>query len=266
MMTMHVTGTREEWLAARLDLLAEEKELTRRSDMLAQRRQELPWVRIDKDYRFETANGGASLADLFKGRSQLLIYHFMFGPDYTAGCPSCSSIADGFNGVVVHLENHDVAFTAVSRAPLPKLQSFKERMGWTFDWASSFGSDFNLDFSVLFSEQQQREGGIEYNYRREPPAPKPLVAENVQEWRLRGSETPVAQIAAMTGTDVATYTRDRPGVSAFVLQDGVVYHTYSSYARGVDGIWGVYQWLDRAPLGRNEQGIWWRHHDEYGRG
>jgi len=264
-MTMHITGTREEWLAARLELLAEEKELTRRSDMLAQRRQELPWVKIDKDYHFETDTGSASLVDLFKGRSQLLIYHFMFGPDYTAGCPSCSSIADGFNGVVVHLENHDVAFTAVSRAPLTKLQAFKERMGWSFDWASSFGSDFNLDFNVLFSEQQQREGGIEYNYRREPAARVPLEGQTVQEWRLRGSESPVAQIASMTGTDVATYTRDRPGISAFVLDGGVVYHTYSSYARGVDGIWGVYQWLDRAPLGRNEQGIWWRLHDEYGR-
>ncbi len=265
-MTMHMTGTREEWLAARLELLAEEKELTRRSDMLAQRRQNLPWVRIEKDYRFETAKGSASLTDLFKGRSQLLIYHFMFGPDYTAGCPSCSSIADGFNGVVTHLENHDVAFTAVSRAPLPKLQAFKQRMGWTFDWASSFGSDFNLDFSVLFSEQQQRQGGIEYNYRREPPIPDALAGKTVQEWRLRGSETPVAQIAAMTGTDVATYTRDRPGISAFVLKDGEVYHTYSSYARGLDGVWGVYQWLDRAPLGRNEDGIWWRLHDEYGQG
>ncbi|OWV82728.1 thioredoxin family protein [Rhizobium sp. R693] len=263
-MTMHITGTREEWLAARLELLAEEKELTRRSDMLAQRRQELPWVRIDKDYRFETDSGSASLADLFKGRSQLLIYHFMFGPDYTAGCPSCSSIADGFNGVVVHLENHDVAFTAVSRAPLPKLQAFKERMGWTFDWASSFGSDFNLDFSVLFSEQQQREGGIEYNYRHEPPLAGPPRGQTVQEWNLKGSDSPIAQIAASTGTDIATYTRDRPGLSAFVLEDGVVYHTYSSYARGLDGIWGVYQWLDRAPLGRNEQGIWWRRHDEYG--
>jgi len=263
-MTMHITGTREEWLAARLELLAEEKELTRRSDMLAQRRQELPWVRIDKDYRFETDSGSASLADLFKGCSQLLIYHFMFGPDYTAGCPSCSSIADGFNGVVVHLENHDVAFTAVSRAPLPKLQAFKERMGWTFDWASSFGSDFNLDFSVLFSEQQQREGGIEYNYRHEPPLAGPPRGQTVQEWNLKGSDSPIAQIAASTGTDIATYTRDRPGLSAFVLEDGVVYHTYSSYARGLDGIWGVYQWLDRAPLGRNEQGIWWRRHDEYG--
>jgi predicted dithiol-disulfide oxidoreductase (DUF899 family) len=262
---MHLTGSRQEWLAARLDLLADEKELTRRSDALAQRRQELPWVKIDKDYRFDTENGSASLSDLFKGRSQLLIYHFMFGPDYTAGCPSCSSIADGFNGIVVHLENHDVAFTAVSRAPLSKLKAFKERMAWTFPWASSFGSDFNSDFSVLFSEEQQRDGGIEYNYRREPAAAGPQAGQTVQEWKLRGSESPINQIAAMTGTDVATYTRDRPGMSAFVLEDGDVYHTYSSYARGLDGLWGAYQWLDRSPKGRNEHGIWWRHHDRYGK-
>lgn len=263
-MTEHMTGTREEWNAARIDLLEEEKALTRQSDELAMRRQELPWVRIDKDYRFETESGGASLKDLFRGRSQLLVYHFMFGPDYTAGCPSCSSIADGFNGSVVHLENHDVAFTAVSRAPLPKLTEFKKRMGWSFAWASSAGSDFNSDFSVFFTPEQQRSGGIEYNFRREPPAPEPLAGKTVQEWQLRGSEGPVAQIASMTGTDVATYTRDRPGISAFALQDGAVYHTYSSYARGVDGIWGMYQLLDRAPKGRNEQGIWWRHHDRYG--
>ena len=263
-MNDHMTGTRAEWQAARIDLLRQEKELTRRSDALVMRRQELPWVRIDKDYRFETETGSASLTDLFKGRSQLLIYHFMFGPDYTAGCPSCSSIADGFNGSVVHLENHDVAFTAVSRAPLAKLQAFKERMGWSFPWASSAGSDFNSDFSVFFTEEQQRDGSIEYNFRREPPAPEPLAGKTVQEWQLKGSEGPVAEIAAMTGTDVATYTRDRPGLSAFAMQDGAVYHTYSSYARGLDGIWGMYQLLDRAPKGRNEQGVWWRHHDRYG--
>ena len=164
-MTNHKTGTREEWLAARLELLKAEKELTRRSDELARRRQELPWVRIDKEYRFETDEGKASLADLFRGRSQLLIYHFMFGPDYTAGCPACSAIADGFNGFAVHLANHDVMLWAVSRAPLAKLQAYKRRMGWTFPWASSFGSDFNYDFNVSFTEEQQREGGIEYNYR-----------------------------------------------------------------------------------------------------
>src|SRR5712675_1753816 len=159
----HQIVSREEWLAARLGLLKEEKELTRRSDELARRRQKLPWVRIDKEYRFETDEGSASLADLFRGRSQLLVYHFMFGPDYAAGCPSCSSIADGFNGIAVHLENHDVALSAVSRAPLPKLQAFKQRMGWTFPWASSSGSDFNADFSVLFTPEQHR-AGIEYNF------------------------------------------------------------------------------------------------------
>src|ERR1700688_1635936 len=166
-MTEHKTATREEWLAARLELLEAEKALTRRSDELAKQRQELPWVRIDKDYRFETDQGTASLADLFQGRSQLLVYHFMFGPDYTAGCPSCSAIADGFNGSVVHLANHDVAFSAVSRAPLPKLQAYKRRMGWSFPWASSQGGEFNYDFNVSFTEEQQRNGGSEYNYRRE---------------------------------------------------------------------------------------------------
>ena len=257
--TTHSTGTREEWLTARLELLEAEKELTRRSDELVQRRQELPWVRVDKEYRFQTDDGSASLADLFRGRSQLLVYHFMFGPDYAAGCPSCSSIADGFNGIAVHLANHDVMLTAVSRAPLAKLQAFKRRMGWTFPWASSHGTDFNVDYNVQFTEEQQREGGIEYNYRRE------------SAWTLRGigdsltkqGEGPVAQIAAMTGTDVAAYTRERPGVSAFVLEDGVVYHTYSAYARGVDSLWGMYQWLDRAPKGRNENGVWWRQHDSY---
>ena len=250
-MTTYTTGTREEWLAARLALLEGEKELTHRSDELVRRRQELPWVRIDKGYRFETDEGSASLADLFRGRSQLLIYHFMFGPDYTAGCPSCSAIADGFNGLAVHLANHDVTLSAVSRAPLAKLQTYKRRMGWTFPWASSYGSDFNPDFNVWFSETQQREGDIEYNYRREAV------------WQLRGGESPVSEIAAMTGIDVATYIRERPGMSAFVLEDGVIYHTYSTYARGLDGLWGMYQWLDRAPKGRNETGIWWRRHDEY---
>lgn len=263
--TAHRTGTREEWLAARIALLAEEKELTRRSDELARQRQELPWVRIDKEYRFDTDEGSASLADLFRGRSQLLMYHFMFGPDYTAGCPSCSSIADSFNGFAVHLANHDVMLAAVSRAPLPKLQAYKRRMGWTFPWASSFGSDFNADFAVGFTVEQQRDGGIEYNYRREKPMGVPLDDKKTQDPKLRRGGSPVEQIAAMAGTDVPTFTRERPGVSAFVLADGVVYHTYSAYARGLDGLWGMYQWLDRAPLGRNEQGVWWRRHDEYGR-
>ncbi|ANK86328.1 MULTISPECIES: DUF899 domain-containing protein [unclassified Rhizobium] len=264
-MTAMLNATREQWLAARLDLLEEEKELTRQSDALAAKRQQLPRVRIDKDYRFDTEGGGASLKDLFGGRSQLLIYHFMFGPDYSAGCPSCSSIADGFNGFFVHLENHDVAFWAVSRAPLAKLEAFKRRMDWSFPWASSAGSDFNADFSVWFSPEQQRLGEIEYNYRREPPASEPPAGKAVPEWQSRGSDEPIVQIASMTGTDVPTYTRDRPGVSAFELIDGDVSHSYSSYARGLDGLWGMYQWLDRAPKGRNETGIWWRHHDRYGK-
>jgi predicted dithiol-disulfide oxidoreductase (DUF899 family) len=250
-MTKHMTGTREAWLAARLELLKEEKELTRRSDQLARRRQELPWVGIDKAYRFETDEGSASLADLFKGRSQVLVYHFMFGPDYAAGCPSCSAIADGFNGFVTHLASHDVMLWALSRAPLAKLQAYKRRMGWTFPWASSFGSDFNSDFSVGFTKEQQQ-GGIDYNYRHEPP----MVREPA-------ASSGAATHAAMCGTDPATYIRERPGMSAFALEDGVVYHTYSAYARGLDGLWGMYQWLDRAAKGRNEAGAWWRRHDEY---
>ena len=252
-MTIHMTGTREEWLEARLGLLKEEKELTRRSDALAQRRQELPWVRVDKAYDFETADGSASLTDLFGGRSQLLVYHFMFGPDYRAGCPSCSAIADGFNGVHRHLANHDVTLMAVSRAPFAKLQAYRQRMGWTFPWASSAGGDFNHDFNVSFTEEEQRTGAIDYNYRRGGFVMDALPTTG-----------PVADFAAMSGTDVPTYTRDRPGMSAFALEDGVIYHSYSTYARGVDGIWGMYPWLDRAPKGRNEAaGPWWRRHDEY---
>jgi len=250
-MTQHKTGTRKEWLAARLELLEAEKDLTRRSDEVARQRQELPWVRIDKEYRFETEEGKASLAELFQGRSQLLVYHFMFGPDYTAGCPSCSAIADGFNGFAVHLAHHDVMLWAVSRAPLAKLQAYRRRMGWTFPWASSFGGDFNADFSVGFTEKQQLEEGIDYNYRHEQP---------FQIGRPSGADS----FAASSGIDTATYIRERPGVSAFVLEDGLVHHTYSAYSRGVDGLWGMYQWLDRAPRGRNEPGgLWWRRHDEY---
>jgi len=251
--TSHRTGTLEEWLAERLELLKAEKELTRHSDELARRRQELPWVRVAKEYRFETDGGIVSLADLFRGRSQLLIYHFMFGPDYKAGCATCSTIADGFNGFEIHLANHDVTLSAVSRAPLPKLEAYKRRMGWTFPWASSFDDDFNFDFNVSFTEEQQRQGGIEYNYERGGHA---MDAETE-------IPQPVTQNATMAGTDVATYTRERPGMSAFVLENGIVYHTYSTYARGLDGLWGMYQWLDRAPKGRNEEGVWWSRHDEY---
>jgi predicted dithiol-disulfide oxidoreductase (DUF899 family) len=180
----------------------------------------------------------------------------MFGPDYTAGCPSCSAIADGFDGFVVHLANHDVTLSAVSRAPLAKLQAYKQRMGWTFPWASSFGSDFNFDFNVSVTEDQQRAGAVDYNYRR-------AAARPVAERPPRATPEGAAKGAAMTGTDVATYARERPGMSAFVLEDGIVYHTYSTYARGLDGLWGAYQWLDRAPKGRNETGYWWHLHDEY---
>src|SRR4051812_149826 len=251
-MTKHMTGTRDEWLAARLQLLEAEKELTRRSDELARRRQQLPWVRVEKDYRFETDAGSASLADLFGGRSQLLVYHFMLGPDYTAGCPSCSAIADGFDGSVVHLEHHDVALIAVSRAPIAAIQAYKRRMGWQFPWASSARSEFNFDFNTSLTEEQQREGAGSYNFRPLTPAPN------------APGEGPVAEMAGSCGVDVATYTREAPGMSAFLLEDGVVHHTYSTYARGLDALWGMYQWLDRAPKGRNEPGIWWRRHDEYG--
>jgi predicted dithiol-disulfide oxidoreductase (DUF899 family) len=246
----HKVVSREEWLTARKDLLAAEKEHTRQSDELARQRQELPWVRIDKQYRFDTDAGSASLFDLFRGRSQLLIYHFMFGPDYSAGCPACSAIADGFNGVAIHLANHDVMLWAVSRAPLEKLQAYKQRMGWSFPWASSFGSDFNFDFNVQATEEQQRKGGAEYNFQRE------------EFWNPEESEG-VVTFAKLSGTDPFTYVREKPGMSAFALEDGVVYHTYSAYARGVDALWSMYQWLDRAPKGRNETGLWFRRHDEY---
>jgi len=256
-MTDRRIGTREEWLAARHGLLEAEKELTRRSDELARRRQELPWVRTDKEYRFETDEGSAPLKDLFRGRSQLLVYHFMFGPEYTAGCPSCSAIADGFNDSVVHLENHDVAFTAISRAPLEKLQAYKRRMGWSFPWASSYGSDFNYDFQVSFTEKQLQSGVVEHNFR-------------AMDTR---SQLGDQQTLAVYGTDVATTMREAPGMSAFALEDGVVYHTYSAYIRGLDGLWDMYQWLDRAPRGRNETmvrgmgdlhaAVWLRRRDEY---
>jgi predicted dithiol-disulfide oxidoreductase (DUF899 family) len=259
-MTSHKTGTRAEWLAARLELLTAEKELTRRGDDVARQRRELPWVRVDKQYEFDTDEGQASLADLFRGRSQLLIYHFMFGADYDAGCPACSAIADGFNGFAVHLANHDVMLWAVSRAPLAKLQAYRERMGWSFPWASSDDGDFNPDLQVGYTAEQQQSGGGDYNF-----APSDLRA-----MASLGDQRPFAEWAATTGTDWATYTREAPGMSAFVLDDGVVYHTYSAYARGLDGLWGMYQWLDRAPRGRNEERSdddplnWFRRHDEYG--
>src|SRR5919206_2096196 len=194
MITDHPTGTREQWLAARLELLEAEKEHTRRSDELARRRQALPWVPVEKEYRFETADGPASLGDLFGGRSQLLVYHLMFGPDWTGACPSCTAIADGFNGSVVHLQHHDVAFYAVSRAPIDKLEAYKRRLGWTFRWASSFDSDFNYDFNTSVTEEQQRSGSVDYNYR-----------SNDTSWLESdlASTGGAARMAAMTGTDVA---------------------------------------------------------------
>jgi predicted dithiol-disulfide oxidoreductase (DUF899 family) len=227
-MTRHTVGTRQEHLDARLALLEREKELTRMSDELARQRLELPWVAIEKDYRFETDAGEATLADLFDGRSQLLVYHFMFGPDWDEGCVSCSLTADHFDGPEVHLHQRDITFTAISRAPLAKLNAYKRRMGWEFPWASSYGSEFNFDFGVSF------DGPGEYNYH-------PI-------------EDPYEEL---------------PGFSAFALEDGVVYHTYSSYARGGDVLMPIYQLLDRAPYGRNEDGFevfpmeWVRRHDEY---
>jgi predicted dithiol-disulfide oxidoreductase (DUF899 family) len=248
------TGTREEWLAARRELLAAEKEHTGRGDELARQRRELPWVRVDKEYTFDTDKGTASLADLFDERSQLLVYHFMLGPEYKAGCPSCSAIADGFDGFVVHLANHDVTLMAVSRAPLANIQAFKRRMGWSFPWASSYDSDFNYDYGVGYTEEQQQEGAVvEYNFTPRDLGQRADVPE----------DSPVRQVAKSVGTDLDTFLREAPGMSAFALEDGAVYHTYSAYARGLDGLWGMYQWLDRAPKGRNETGVWWRRHDEY---
>ena len=254
----HKVVSQEEWRAARVDLLKAEKKLTRLSDEVAKQRQELPWVKIDKEYQFDTDEGKLSLADLFRGRSQLLIYHFMFGPDYKAGCPHCSAIADGFNAFYIHLANHDVMLWAISRAPLEKLQAYKKRLGWTFPWASSNKSDFNFDFNVSFTKEQQRTGNTEYNYQ------KGNVRSNQNDIDPNDNAPEEGiKIANSTGTDWATFTQEAPGMSAFVLNDGIIYHSYSTFARGLDGLWGIYQWLDRAPLGRNENGMWMRRNDEY---
>jgi predicted dithiol-disulfide oxidoreductase (DUF899 family) len=241
-MAEHKVGTREEWLAARKELLEQEKELTRRSDELARQRRELPWVPVEKEYSFETSEGTKTLAELFDGRSQLLVYHFMFGPEYQAGCPTCSAGADTFNGAVPHLNARDVTFLCISRAPLERLQAYERRMGWTFPWASSAGTDFNFDFDVSHTEEQLApflEGDI-------PPV--------------------VAQLAAASGTDPAGYLAEGPGLSAFALSDSVVYHTYSTYARGLEIMLGFYPLLDRVPEGRDEEDsteFWIRRHDEY---
>jgi predicted dithiol-disulfide oxidoreductase (DUF899 family) len=230
---MTTIGTRREWEDARRALLEREKELTRRSDELARERMALPWVPVDVEYTFDTEDGPKTLAELFDGRSQLIVYHFMFGPDWDEGCPSCSSIADHIEIPRVHLEHHDVTWVAVSRAPLAKLLAYRARMGWSFPWVSSFGSDFNFDFKVSSTEERPL---LEYNFREVP-----------EEARANGPG-------------------ELPGASMFALRDGVVYHTYSAYARGLDATWGMYQWLDRAPLGRNESdalGGWMRRHDQY---
>jgi predicted dithiol-disulfide oxidoreductase (DUF899 family) len=255
MMTEHTTGTRDEWLAARLKLLEREKELTHLGDELARQRRALPWVQVEREYTFDTDDGTKTLAELFDGRSQLLVYHFMFGPDYKAGCPHCSSIADCFDGFVVHLNHHDVTMLCASRAPLEKLQAYKERMGWSFPWVSALESDFNFDFNVSFTEEQEWGNDIEYNYASRDVRPA-----------LEADTGPLAEFAASVGTDVPHFLQEAPGMSAFVLSDGAVYHTYSAYARGLDALWGIYQWLDRAPRGRNEGDPpqpWMRRHDEY---
>jgi predicted dithiol-disulfide oxidoreductase (DUF899 family) len=227
-MTQNI-GTRQEWEAARRSLLEREKELTRASDALAQERLALPWVPVETEYRFDTEDGPKTLAELFDGRSQLIVYHFMFGPDSEEGCPSCSSLADHIDRPRVHLEHHDVTWVAVSRAPLEKLLAYRARMGWTMPWVSSFGSDFNFDYKVSSTEERPL---LEYNF----------------------SEVPKE----------AQQAGELPGASMFALRDGVVYHTYSAYARGLDATWGMFQWLDRAPLGRNEaDGFWLRRHDQY---
>jgi predicted dithiol-disulfide oxidoreductase (DUF899 family) len=241
-MTKHKVATRAEWLAARGELLAREKELTRRGDQLAAERRELPWVPIEKEYGFGTDEGPTTLRELFEGRSQLLVYHFMFGPTYTAGCPVCSSAADTFNGAVPHLNARDVTFTCISRAPLEKLQAYKRRMGWSFPWASSHGSDYNFDLEISRPEEMTREflaGGV------------PAVA---------------AQLARECGTEPAAYLSEAPVMSAYVLENGTVYLTYSTTARGLEFMMGYYGFLDRAPLGRNEGDqpqLWMRRHDEY---
>ena len=224
---MHRTATRDQWRTERIELLEREKQHTRRGDELARARQELPWVPVEQDYAFDTPGGRRTLAELFDGRSQLLVYHFMLGPGTEAPCPSCSSIADGVDGPHVHLEHHDVAFTAISRAPLAEIEAYRARMGWSFRWVSSEPGDFNFDFGVSSTEERPLR---EYNF-----APMPAY----------------------------DYAYEMPGLSAFALQDGQVFHTYSAFGRGVDAIWGVYQWLDRAPLGRNDAEYWHRRHDEY---
>jgi predicted dithiol-disulfide oxidoreductase (DUF899 family) len=237
-MTEHTVGTREEWLQARKELLKEEKELIRRSGELTEQRRKLPWVKVEKEYRFETEEGTTTLAELFDGRSQLLAYHLMFGPDWTAACPGCSSLADHLDPTIVYLNQHDVTMICISHAPLEKVQAYKRRMGWKFPYVSSFGSDFNFDFHVSFTEEQ-RQGGAEYNF--EPVDFDKVVAEF-------GQSESIVEAAASCGTDLEGYvTSEGPGLTAFALEDGVVYHTYTAYAPESDFIVGSQQILDRAP-------------------
>jgi predicted dithiol-disulfide oxidoreductase (DUF899 family) len=241
-MAPHKVGTREEWLSARNELLEREKELTRRNDELTRERRELPWVPIEKEYRFETDAGTKTLAELFDGRSQLLVYHFMFGPQYSAGCPVCSSGADSFNGAVPHLNARDVTFTCISRAPLERLQGYRRRMGWTFPWASSAGTDFNFDFGASHTPEELA----------------PFLAGEIPRT--------VVQMAAACGTDPAGYVEEAPGLTAFALSDGVPHQTYSTTARGLEILLGFYPMLDRVAKGRDEEGMsefWLRRHDEY---
>jgi predicted dithiol-disulfide oxidoreductase (DUF899 family) len=244
-MTDHKIGSREEWQAAREELVRREKEHTRMGDELARQRRELPWVPVEKEYSLETEEGTRTLAELFDGRSQLLVYHFMFGPSYDAGCPVCSSNADAVNGVLPHLHARDVTMLYVSRAPLEKLRAYKRRMGWSFPWASSADSDFNFDFGVSYTDDQVRE---HMGPMLENPPP------------------PVLQMAKASGTDVVGYVSEGPAMSAFARADGVLHHTYSTSARGLEFLMGYYPILDRTPKGRDETGqseVWIRRHDEY---
>jgi predicted dithiol-disulfide oxidoreductase (DUF899 family) len=241
-MTSHRTGTREEWLAARGDLLAKEKDLTRRGDQLAAERRGLPWVPIEKQYRFGTDAGPRTLAELFDGRPQLIAYHFMFGPDYTAGCPTCSSIADGFNGNIAHLNARDTTFTCISRAPLDKLQAYKRRMGWDFPWASCYGSDYAYDLDLA------------------------CPVETARGWLAGGVPPVAAKNARECGTEPAVYVSEQPVMNSYTLEDGTVYLTYSTTARGLEFMMVHYGLLDLTPLGRNEEDdaqLWLRRHDEY---
>jgi len=244
--TDHEIVSREDWAAARAELLAREKEHTRQADELARQRRELPWVRIDKEYSFDTVDGTRTLTELFDGRSQLLVYHFMFGPTYEAGCPVCTSMADGVDGTIAHLNARDVTFVFVSQAPLEKLQAYKRRLGWSFPWVSSAESDFNFDFGFSRSEEQTRE------------AVTPM---------LEAGPNPILEhMSRETGTDIVGYLTEGPGFDAFVLDDGVVYHTYSTTARGLEFLMGYYPILDRTPKGRDEGDatqVWIRRHDEY---